>query len=368
MTAEQLKTALLEEMRVCILPFWMYKASDQQHGGYWGSIKNNGYVDKQADKGGILHARLLWAFSQAYQAFGHQSYADHASRTNWFMQRYLTTDSHLELHWSSQQGGQFACHEDWLITQAYYLFALSAYGQIESKAVSQSQDVFTHLLPAIKESIAQPGSAGELWRSYLHLLEALDSYLQLHPDDNQAVLVTTHLLERAAELLGELSDDDREVLNWGRIGASSWLLPEFAKRHSQGPLQQTLNDAGNKLQHLIQQQTANSPGQGVALNSGDSLRYGWVQAEVLASLFYDWQAEPSEDKWQRLVAHWQFIYEFISDRQYGEWKLQVAGESAPHLAAASNLEKAGFWKCPYHNFRACLTVYNQLSQLNKQEQ
>ncbi|MBW8192117.1 AGE family epimerase/isomerase [Neiella marina] len=368
MTPDHFKTALLEEMRVCILPFWMYKASDQQHGGYWGSIKNNGFVDKQADKGGILHARLLWAFSKAYQTFGHQSYADHASRTWWFMRNQLTDETNLELYWSSLQGKHFANHEDWLITQAYYLFALSAFGHIDPAAKSHCQVVFKHLLPAIHESSSQPGDVAELWRGYLHLLEALDSYLQLYPADTQANVAMTHLLERAAGLLDELTAEDIEQLNWGRVGATSWLLQEFAERYASDDLRPVLVNLSQELQGRVQQQMIMTPAQGIALNLADENRYGWVQAEALASAWFDWQAAPCEKKWQGLIGHWQFIFQHISDRQYGEWKLQADGETAPNLSDSSNLEKVGFWKCPYHNFRACLTVYNALSKSNKQEQ
>ncbi|MBD1390408.1 AGE family epimerase/isomerase [Neiella sp. HB171785] len=353
----ELKSALQEEMRVCILPFWMYKASDQQTGGYWGSVKANGYIDKQADKGGILHARLLWAFSRAHLTFGDQSYADHASRTHWFMQQQLTSADGLSLHWSAQQQAHFASQEDWVVTQAYYLYALSTYALIDDSVLAQSHQVFAHLQPELHTLLQRQGKAGDVWRAFLHVTEALDAYGSLPQADSRAQPLLMQALARAVELLECADVADYEQLNWGRIAATSWLLPQVAQRHGHDEIVAAINKLGIKLQHSVAELAANCSGEGVPLNQQDPTRYGWVQAEVLVSLWQSWRQAPSPDALKTLIAHWQFIYQFISDRQFGEWKLQATGEATPEM------EKAGFWKCPYHNFRACLTVYNEISKL-----
>ena len=61
-----LKQELKEELTQNILPFWSKKMIDEKHGGFYGQIKGDGQLVPEADKGGILNARILWSFSSAY--------------------------------------------------------------------------------------------------------------------------------------------------------------------------------------------------------------------------------------------------------------------------------------------------------------
>ena len=69
-----LKEQLTEALSDNILPFWMNKMKDNVHGGFYGQIKGDGQLVPQADKGGILNARILWTFSAAYRAFKNPAY------------------------------------------------------------------------------------------------------------------------------------------------------------------------------------------------------------------------------------------------------------------------------------------------------
>ena len=55
---------------------------------------------------------------------------------------------------------------------------------------------------------------------------------------------------------------------------------------------------------------------------------------------------------------WEFIRKFIIDHDKGEWFWRVDKEGRP-----SNQEKAGFWKCPYHNTRACIEIITRLERI-----
>ena len=49
---------------------------------------------------------------------------------------------------------------------------------------------------------------------------------------------------------------------------------------------------------------------------------------------------------------WQYTATRIIDREQGEWFWGCDENGRPNLAD----DKAGFWKCPYHNTRMCLEV------------
>jgi mannobiose 2-epimerase len=63
---------------------------------------------------------------------------------------------------------------------------------------------------------------------------------------------------------------------------------------------------------------------------------------------------------RRALASWEFIKERIIDRDHGEWYWSVDRQGNPR----TDNEKAGFWKCPYHNGRACMEVIRGIGEVN----
>ena len=53
-----------EHLRDKLLPFWE-NLEDRTHGGFFGLVDRDLRIWPEADKGCILHARILWTFSTA---------------------------------------------------------------------------------------------------------------------------------------------------------------------------------------------------------------------------------------------------------------------------------------------------------------
>ncbi len=66
---QKFKDEVIECLTTNILPYWMEKMSDP-HGGFYGRRDEHDNLDEGAPKGGILNARILWAFSAAYRVLG----------------------------------------------------------------------------------------------------------------------------------------------------------------------------------------------------------------------------------------------------------------------------------------------------------
>lgn len=66
-TIFQLKKEVEEILTTNILPYWMDKMTDVQHGGFYGRINGQEVLMPEAEKGAILNARILWTFSSAYR-------------------------------------------------------------------------------------------------------------------------------------------------------------------------------------------------------------------------------------------------------------------------------------------------------------
>ena len=56
-----------------ILPFWE-GLKDAAHGGFYGYVDKELKVVREADKGCILHSRILWTFSTAARILGSGEY------------------------------------------------------------------------------------------------------------------------------------------------------------------------------------------------------------------------------------------------------------------------------------------------------
>ena len=59
-TNQQYAARIETELRRNILPFWMQHAVDRARGTFFGSVTNDLVVDRQAPRGALLTARILW--------------------------------------------------------------------------------------------------------------------------------------------------------------------------------------------------------------------------------------------------------------------------------------------------------------------
>ena len=91
-------------------------------------------------------------------------------------------------------------------------------------------------------------------------------------------------------------------------------------------------------------------------NTIDSQRQWWVQCENIVGHvnlyqhFHDWaDLKRAEDCWTYVKNH-------LIDYDNGEWYWSVDEKGNINREE----DKAGFWKCPYHNGRMCLEIMERL--------
>ena len=85
----ELRNRLMRELEQGILPFWLKYSLDQQHGGFYGRVGNNGRAVPGAPKSLILNTRILWSFSAAYSALGNTEYLKIADRAWDYLREYF---------------------------------------------------------------------------------------------------------------------------------------------------------------------------------------------------------------------------------------------------------------------------------------
>jgi mannobiose 2-epimerase len=90
----------------------------------------------------------------------------------------------------------------------------------------------------------------------------------------------------------------------------------------------------------------------------DTDRHWWVQAETVIGYANLFQHFGDERAAQRSLDAWTFIKRHIVDRENGEWRWSVHEDGSPNTVD----DKAGFWKCPYHNGRMCMEIMERFSE------
>ena len=84
----------------------------------------------------------------------------------------------------------------------------------------------------------------------------------------------------------------------------------------------------------------------------------WPQAEAVVGFFNAWQLSGEEEWLNKTRNSWQFIKQHLVDEDNGEWYWSVSPEGEQDRVN----DKAGFWKCPYHNGRMCLELIERINK------
>ena len=82
----------------------------------------------------------------------------------------------------------------------------------------------------------------------------------------------------------------------------------------------------------------------------------WCYAEAVVGYVDQYQDIRDPHQWQMAQKAFAYIQSRLLDREHGEWFWSVLPDGTPDR----NNDKAGFWKCPYHNSRMCFELIERL--------
>jgi mannobiose 2-epimerase len=95
----------------------------------------------------------------------------------------------------------------------------------------------------------------------------------------------------------------------------------------------------------------------VDLSVWNKERHWWQQAEAMVGWTNAWQLNGNNENIDIVFRLWSFIQEQLLDLEKGEWHWGVYDDYSKMIQE----DKAGFWKCPYHNSRMCIEMLNRLN-------
>ncbi len=148
----------------------------------------------------------------------------------------------------------------------------------------------------------------------------------------------------------------RNIKSYGHDIEASWLLHESAQQLNE---QAMLKETNILVQHLAKAaiEGLNADGSMIYESSEttgkvDLQRQWWVQCENVIghlNLYQHFNNEAAAQIAQRCL---DYITTYLIDREHGEWYWSVDEKGHPNRTD----DKAGFWKCPYHNSRMCFEI------------
>ena len=375
-----------ENLTSGILPFWL-RLKDPR-GGFYGEMRSDGMVLEDAPRGVILNARLIWAFSAAFQALHEGSCLEAALHAKDYFLAHFCDHKYGGVYWSVSAEGERLDTKKQLYAQGFAIYGLSELykltrdDQVLKNAVNLYRVVETYFADVenggYMEALARDFSpledmslsahdinADKTMNSHLHILEAYANLYQVWPDEGLKTAV-----EKLLDLIGTrvMAPDghlqlyfrrDWSVMpgavSYGHDIETSWLAlecafalgdPDVVRRVR--PWALALGKAGNE--GLLPDGSMRY--ERLPDGSYDDERQWWVQAEAVVGNLWLWKHHECPGGVQRAISCWNYIREHLIDQADGEWWWAVLADGS----LDKEHPKAGFWKCPYHNTRMCLQV------------
>jgi len=121
-----LRSELLSCLENNILPFWL-RFQDEENGGFYGRMTGDGVLVKEASKGGILNARILWSFSAAYRVLGKAEYLAAATRAKDYILEHFIDPVYGGTYWELDYKGNPVDTKKQFYALGFMLYGMSEY-------------------------------------------------------------------------------------------------------------------------------------------------------------------------------------------------------------------------------------------------
>lgn len=395
MTLEQLRAEVAQELTSNILPFWINRMTDPA-GGYYGRRDGNGNLVDGAEKGLILNARILWTFSQAYRILGKPEYLEAATRAKDYIADHFVDYESGGAYWSVDAEGKPLDTKKQFYAIAFAVYGLAEYyraagGDALDMAISLYRSIEEHSFDSelngyIEACTRDWGKIGDMrlsdkdenfaktMNTHLHILEAYTGLYRVWKDEglhSQLANLIRIFLDKIIQPDGHLGlfFDENWTLHgvmqsFGHDIETSWLLAEAAEVlcESGDPMDRLLYlECLGASHELAAAATEGLTSEGMVYEYDPASGYRkddrdwWVQAEAVVGYLNRWQLAGDPADLERSLAEWDYIKRAIIAPD-GEWYWGRLEDGSVNTKD----DRAGFWKCPYHNGRMCMELISRL--------
>lgn len=377
-----------------LLAWWMQHMSDRERGGFFGQMKGDGTLMPDADRGMVMLARVLWTFSEAGHLYGNPAYRVAADQACDYLLEYGWDKVYGGIFWSLDAQGQPVETRKQVYAQAFALYGLAAHHRLTGRAVSLDRAL--ELFDLI-ERFSLDQKKGGYFEAFSRTWEPIDDLRLSEKDANEAKTMNTHLhvmeaystlyqVTREARVGKALSNliqlflekfiapaparqhlffDENwnlksQTVSYGHDIECSWLLVEAAESLGDAELLATSRGVAVRMAREVWEKGLDTDG-GIfneyhPAHGLNAEKHWWPQAEAMVGFMNAWQLSGDPRYLTASEGVWKFITSWLKDPVHGEWHWRVDENHEPVLSE----DKAGPWKGPYHNVRACMEMWRRL--------
>lgn len=390
MQNNEFKNTVRELLEENILKYWIERVTDHENGGYFGRVDGHDFVHSHAPKGAVQNARILWAFSAAYRVLGNAEYLDAATRAlDYFLDNFIDKEQG-GVFWSLNYMGKPIDTKKQTYAIGFAIYGLSEYARatgskraldsainlyydIEKKAYDCKGNGYIEALTREWQPIQdmrlsdKDENGSRTMNTHLHIIEPYTNLYRVWKSEdlkksilNLIDIFTEKLLNKETNHLDLFFDDEwhgkRNIESYGHDIEASWLLHETALVLGE---KQVLNTIEPIIRSIAKASDEGLRPDGSMIyehwkdnNTYDLQRQWWVQCESVIGHVNLYQHFQDEDAFVKAKQCWDYIQTNLVDKEHGEWYWAILDDGTTNHID----DKAGFWKCPYHNSRMCLEL------------
>ncbi|GGB76390.1 cellobiose 2-epimerase [Flavobacterium suaedae] len=387
-----LKSDMHSEL-LSILDYWSVNTIDLKNGGFIGAIDYNDNKDYSADKGSVLNARILWAFSASYPFTKNPKHFAIAERAYNYIRKFFYDEEYGGIFWSLNHDGTPKDTKNQIYAIAFVIYGLAEYYAITKS--EEALELAKELYKVIEEHSYDPEYKGYFeaftrdWQpiedlrlsdkdanekktmnTHLHIVEGYANLYKVWKDEGlkQSILrllttIDEHFINTETGHLRLFFSEDwvekEDVISYGHDIEAAWLLLWCAETIHDEVLIEKYKKHAISLTKGAEEGFDTDGGLWyeleIANNHMIAEKHWWPQSEFLIGMVNAWQLTGDNAYLQKAQKNWEFIQNYILDKDNGEW---IWGVNKDYSEIEK--DKAGFWKCPYHNSRACIELLQRL--------
>jgi mannobiose 2-epimerase len=390
---ELLKKEVTQNLTGNILSYWSAKMVDYVNGGFYGRIDRNDKVYPEAEKGGILNARILWTYSSAYRVTGDTSYLRMATRARDYILNHFIDSQFGGAFRSLKADGTPSDTRKQLYTNAFFIYGLSEYCRAtgDKKSLTEARKIFdlfekyaadreyngyyeafSREWVRVRERLIGESSDKDekTMNTSLHIMEAYANLYRVSGDKivgdrlrNMIEIFLDKIIDKKTShlicFLDRSWNSTSTVDSYGHDIESSWLLYEAASLLKDEKLIRRVREAAIKI---VNAASEGYQPDGSMLTEKDystgqirTQRSWWEHAETIVGYLNAFELTGDEAYLERSLKCWEYTKKYFIDTKNGGWFSSVSESGVP------GGDKGGFWICPYHNGRMCMEVIERVN-------
>jgi mannobiose 2-epimerase len=378
-----------------ILSYWMANAVDVKHGGFFGSINNENIPDIHAPKGLVLHSRILWTFSIAYRKNAMLSYKLHADCALQYILEHFVDKEFGGMYWSVDAKGNMLDGKKQVYGLAFAIYGLVEYYKItyNSSALQTAKDLYQqielHSFDEINNGYieafarnwteigdlrlsAKDSNERKTMNTHLHVIESYANLYTVWPDEglkqkieNLLFLFDKYFINHENFHLHLFFNDAWQsksaLQSYGHDIEAAWLLQQCAEIIQ--------SEEWISRYKLLAVPITNAAAEGLdddgglwyefELSTNELIKekHSWPQAEAMIGFMNAYELTGNTIYLDKLLNTWSFVKKYLKDNVHGEWFWGVYQDYS-----LMDKDKAGFWKCPYHNSRCFIELIERMNR------